>query len=107
MTTTCDALWMGVPTVTLVGPTHVCRVGLGILSAVGLDDLLAYSPHDYTRLAVDLAHDKARPRTMRRSLRATMLASPLMDGKRLAGALGEADRSKWRRRCDGGRPIVI
>lgn len=59
-TTTCEALAMGMPVVTLAGPTHVARVGASILTGAGARELIAHTPDDYVRLAVDLARDPAR-----------------------------------------------
>ena len=59
-TTTCDALWMGVPVVSLVGQTAVGRGGLSILSNVGLPELVARSEEEYVRIAVELANDLPR-----------------------------------------------
>src|SRR5262249_40223898 len=56
-TTTCDALWMGVPVISLAGRTAVGRSGLSILSNVGLPELVAHSPEEYVRKAAALAAD--------------------------------------------------
>jgi predicted O-linked N-acetylglucosamine transferase (SPINDLY family) len=83
-TTTCDALWMGVPIVTLSGQTAVGRSGLSILSNIGLPDLAAKSIDEYVSTAVNLALDQAKRNELRRTLRRRMLASPLMDAPRFA-----------------------
>ena len=59
-TTTCDALWMGVPVVTLAGKTAVGRTGASILSNIGLAGLIARSPEQYVRIAVELSKDLGR-----------------------------------------------
>jgi protein O-GlcNAc transferase len=74
-TTTCEALWMGVPVVSLVGDAHVSRVGLALLTAVGQPDWCASSQDEYVARAVALA----RHRPERRAVRAAMQASPLLD----------------------------
>jgi predicted O-linked N-acetylglucosamine transferase (SPINDLY family) len=84
MTTTCDALWMGAPVLTLPGQMPVSRAGLSILSSVGLGDLAASSEEDYVRRAVELAGDLPRLADLRATLRERMLASPLMDAPRFA-----------------------
>ena len=56
-TTTCDALWVGVPVVSLAGQTAVGRGGLSILSNIGLPELVAHDPEQYVRIAVELARD--------------------------------------------------
>ncbi|MDZ4850568.1 MAG: tetratricopeptide repeat protein [Pirellulaceae bacterium] len=78
-TTTCEALWMGVPVVTLAGKTHASRVGVSLLNNVGLDAWIANDPDEYIRLAVDLASDRNRLRGLRSTLRWRMAASPLLD----------------------------
>ena len=83
-TTTCDALWMGAPVVTLVGNRAVSRAGLSILSAVGLPELIAHTPQQYIDIARNLANDPGRRLQLSQSLRQRMLASPLMDAKRYA-----------------------
>ncbi len=60
-TTTCEALWMGAPVVTLAGKTHVSRVGVSLLTNVGLPELVAHSKEEYVRIAVELARDDPPP----------------------------------------------
>ena len=59
-TSTLDALWMGVPVITLAGRTAVGRGGVSILSNVGLTELIAQTPEQYVAIAVELAGDRAR-----------------------------------------------
>jgi predicted O-linked N-acetylglucosamine transferase (SPINDLY family) len=99
--TTCDALWMGVPVVTLVGATAVGRVGRSILSNVGLPELVAQTPEDYVRIAVDLAKQTGRLSELRAGLRGRLQASPMMDAKGLAKELESAYRREWERWCAG------
>ena len=61
VTTTCDALWMGVPVISLAGRMSVSRQGVRFLRTVGLDELLAETPEDYVRIATELAGDRAAP----------------------------------------------
>jgi predicted O-linked N-acetylglucosamine transferase (SPINDLY family) len=98
-TTTCDALWMGVPVVSLAGPLAVGRGGLSILSNVGLADLVAHDDDQYVNLAVSLASDLSRLRELRASLRERMQASPLMDAPRFARHVEAAYRSMWQNWC--------
>lgn len=87
--TTCEALWMGVPVVTLSGRTHVQRVGESLLGAAGCADGVARSEDEYVERAVALATDQAGVgglAVLRRGLRARLLASPLCDGAALARA---------------------
>jgi protein O-GlcNAc transferase len=102
-TTTCEALWMGVPVVTLAGCTHVSRVGVSLLTNIGLPELIAQRPEDFVLIAAGLASDRARLKELRSSMRRRMLSSPLMDGPRLARDVESAYRQAWRRWCKGAR----
>jgi len=93
-TTTCEALWMGVPVVTCAGPVHAARVGCSLLHQVGLDALVAEDEDGFSRAAQDLARDEAGRARLRGSLRETMRRSPLCDGARLAQALETLFRSR-------------
>jgi protein O-GlcNAc transferase len=83
-TTTCDALWMGVPVVTLPGESGISRSGLSILSHVGSTEWVARDSDDYVQIAMRLAADPTTLAHHRRALRDRMLASPLMDAKAFA-----------------------
>ena len=89
-TTTCEALWMGVPVVTRAGEAHLSRVGVSLLHAVAHPELVASSEEEYIRLAVELARDLARLRALRAGLRGQMQASPLLDQAGFIRALEEA-----------------
>ena len=78
-TTTCEALWMGVPTVVLEGDRHAARVGASLLAAAGLPELVARDADGYAAIATALASDRARIATLRATLRARIAASPLTD----------------------------
>ena len=93
--TTADALWMGVPVVTLAGERMIERQGASLLSAVGLDELIATDRADYVARAVALAQDPERRATLRAQLRERMVASELCDGRGLATALEDAYRDMW------------
>jgi predicted O-linked N-acetylglucosamine transferase (SPINDLY family) len=93
--TTCDALWMGVPAVTLSGETAVGRGGRSILSNLGLMELIAFSPDQYARIAIDLAQDRDRITDLRDRMQDRMLASPLMDAPRFARDMEAAYRQMW------------
>lgn len=75
----CEALWMGVPVVTLSGQTHVSRLGHSTLARVGLSEWVAFSAQDYVRIAHQLARDPAVLMTLRTTLRTTVQRSPLRD----------------------------
>ncbi len=82
--TTCDALWMGVPVITLSGRTSVGRGARSILGNLGLPELVANSPEDYLRIATELAGDVARLKELRTGLRERMARSPLRDARGFA-----------------------
>ena len=95
-TTTCDALWMGVPVVTLAGDSSFGRLGVSILTNLGLPELIAKTAQDYVRIAAELANNIPRLRQFRSTLRDQMLASPLMDAPRFARDIEAAYRQMWR-----------
>lgn len=90
MTTTMDALWMGVPVVTLRGGTTAARVGASILEAVGEPGLVAEDAGGYVTAAVELAGDPGRLRHLRGGLRERVRGGPLADGGRVARAIEHA-----------------
>ncbi|MFA6046244.1 MAG: tetratricopeptide repeat protein [Phycisphaerales bacterium] len=98
-TTTCEALWMGVPVVTLAGNTHAGRVGVSLLTNVGVPELIAETEDDYVRLASELAQDAVRLGGYRVSLRDKMGASALCDPEAFATRWWAALREMWRRAC--------
>ncbi len=83
-TTTCEALWYGVPTVTLVGEALYERLSWALLAGVGLGDLAATNLEDYVRIAVRLANDPARIADLRATMRDRIQASPLGQPQRFA-----------------------
>ena len=87
-TTTCEALWMGVPVVTLAGQTHVSRVSASLLTAAGLPELVASDPDAYVRIAVELACDPERLSKLRQGMRQRM--APLTDGPAFTAKLEDA-----------------
>ena len=98
-TTTCEALWMGVPVITLVGPSHISRVGLSLLTSIGLSELAAESPGQYVQKAVALARDVPRLRELRATMRQRMAGSPLLAEQRRAENYHAALREIWRTWC--------
>lgn len=91
-TTTCEALWMGVPVVTLAGASHVSRVGVSILNNVGLPELIAQNADQYIDSAIALARSPERLREYRHSLRARLRSSALMDASSFTADLEQAYR---------------
>jgi predicted O-linked N-acetylglucosamine transferase (SPINDLY family) len=100
-TTTCEALWMGVPVVTLVGKTHASRMGLSILSTVGLEELIAESPEEYVRRCVTLARELDYLQQLREQLRSRLQASPLLDAPAVTRQVEVSYRRMWERWCGG------
>ena len=98
-TTTFEALWMGVPTLTYSGNVHACRVGASIVSRIGLEDYVAYSPEDYIALAVKKSSSLNELRQLRRSLRSRMLSSKLCDSAAFAHQIETAYQNMWRVYC--------
>ena len=98
-TTTCDALWMGTPVVSLAGSTAVGRGGVSILSNIRLPELIAHSPEEYIKIAVELAENHQRLTTLKAGLRERMRTSPLMDKTRFAQNVESAYRQMWKDYC--------
>jgi predicted O-linked N-acetylglucosamine transferase (SPINDLY family) len=98
-TTTCEALWMGVPVITLPGQSFAGRHSLSFLSTVGLTETIAADPAHYVAIATALAGDFDRLGALRVGLRARVARSPLCDGPRFAANLAAALRGHWRDWC--------
>jgi protein O-GlcNAc transferase len=99
-TTTCHALWMGTPVVSLVGETPASRGGASLLNAIGLPQLSAESSERYLDIALNLATDHAALKDLHAGLRERMLASPLMDIPRFTRNLEAAYREMWKSWCE-------
>lgn len=94
-TTTCEALDMGVPVVTLRGGTHAGRVGASLLSAVALTDLIAADAEQYVHTARQLAQDHARRAELRGSLRSRLRQSPLCNAAAFTRKLEDTYEKLW------------
>ncbi len=108
-TTTCEALWMGVPVVTLIGDRHASRVGGTLLTHVGFDAGIAGEVEDYVTTAVSLAENADLLEGLRGFFRVETAASPLCDGPAHAAAFGAALRELWGEWCASGgidRPLA-
>ena len=103
-TTTCEALWMGVPVVTLSGDTHMSRVGAMLLAAAGLEELVASKADAYVQIAVGLARDAARRVSLRQNMRERLEASSLLDHAGFTSRLEAAYRQTSRAWCDTTHP---
>jgi protein O-GlcNAc transferase len=95
--TSCDAMWMGVPVVSLRGKTSVARGGVSLLTNLDLTELLADDEAQYIAIATKLARDRERLAGMRRGLRERMRESPVCDAQRMAREMEEAYRWMWER----------
>ena len=89
-TTTCEALWMGVPTVTLEGHTMLTRQGASLMRTVGLDDWVAPDARSFVDIVLARAGDLPRLAALRLALRERARASPLFDAPRFAASLAQA-----------------
>jgi predicted O-linked N-acetylglucosamine transferase (SPINDLY family) len=98
-TTSLDALWMGVPTLTMPGRTAVGRAGVCLLQNLGLPELIAAGPEDFARIAAEWAADLPRLSQLRATLRDRLEDSPLMDAPRFARNVEAACRLMWQRWC--------
>jgi protein O-GlcNAc transferase len=101
-TTTCDALWMGVPVLTAPGERPSSRSAASILTTAGLSDWIASDAEDYVRRAVDFASNAALLSNLRVTLRPRLQASPLMDEAGFTKDLETAYRQMWRQYCNQG-----
>ena len=99
-TTTVEALWMGVPVLTLTGERFLSRQGVGLMMNAGLPDWIAKDADDYVGRAVAHASDLPRLATLRAGLREKVLASPIFDAPRFAKNFEAAMRGMWRKWCD-------
>ncbi len=98
-TTTMEALWMGVPVVTLAGNSHVSRVGVSLLTNAGHSEWIAKDPSEYLAIAASLAGDLPRLESLRVSLRRELAASTLCDALAFTRRLEGVYRDAWRRWC--------
>ncbi|HEX4792630.1 MAG TPA: tetratricopeptide repeat protein [Humisphaera sp.] len=98
-TTTCEALWMGVPVMALAGQTHVSRVGVSLLQNIELGELLADSEDEYVHGAIKLARDENRSARLRSTMRDRMSKSPLRDEPAFAREMEANYRAMWKEWC--------
>jgi predicted O-linked N-acetylglucosamine transferase (SPINDLY family) len=101
MASTCDALSVGVPVVTMAGAAHAGRLGMAILTAVGCEELVASSVDDYVKIATGLAKDPQRVAKYRAALPRQLAESPLCDGASLARRLEAAFERLWAEESSG------
>src|SRR5262249_51284832 len=103
-TTACEALWMGVPVITLRGDRHAGRMTASILSALGLSNCITLTPEEYVAAARRWAEDREGRAQLRAALRGRMLRSALGDGRAQARSLETAYRAMWQHWCAAGAP---
>lgn len=99
-TTTCEAMWMGVPVVTLSGDSHRSRVGKTLLENVSVGELVGETGGEYVQIAVELSRDTSRLSSYRSDLRDTVEKSCLADAVTFTASLESAFRSVWEEWCD-------
>jgi predicted O-linked N-acetylglucosamine transferase (SPINDLY family) len=97
-TTTCESLWMGVPTVTLIGSTMIARQGASMLMCAGLNEWVANTKEEYVRTAVNHANDIGGLARVRAGLRQKVRSSPLFDAGSFALNLENALHGMWEKR---------
>jgi protein O-GlcNAc transferase len=98
-TTTLDALYMGVPVITLAGKSGMSRAGVSILTNAGMTELIASSEDEYTKIAIALSHDHRRLSELRGSLRPKLMNSTLMNAPRFVRNLEMVFRTMWQKHC--------
>ncbi len=106
-TTTCEALWMGVPVVSLAGEHHVSRVGRSILNRVGLEFFVASTPKEYLAKAIALAAKPDALAKIRVSMRKRIAESSLCDAKKFTRNLEAVYRKMWHKWCQCGTKPVL
>jgi protein O-GlcNAc transferase len=106
-TTTCEALWMGVPVITLAGDTHRSRVGMSLLSNIGLPELIARDAEEYHEIAVQAASDITKLKSLRNGLREKVAHSPLTNIKQFIINLENCYKDMWARYCEIGSGFTI
>lgn len=106
-TTASDALWAGVPVLTLAGESFASRVASSLLTSLGLTELIASSLEEYTQMAIDLGRDSASAAALKRRLNASKQNAKLFDGKNMAIQLERAFAVMHERRMGGESPSPI
>jgi predicted O-linked N-acetylglucosamine transferase (SPINDLY family) len=103
-TTALDALFMGVPVVTLAGDAVVSRAGLSQLTNLGMEEWIAHTSDEFVQIAAGLASDPQRLAQIRASLRDRMQKSPLMDAEAFTRGIESAYRVMWKSYCEAPAP---
>jgi len=98
-TTTCEALWMGVPVVTQLGDRHVARVSASLLTAASHPEWIAHSEDEYVSIAASLANDPGKRQILRHSLRDDLRRGPLLDHVKQTERFASALHHCWETRA--------
>jgi len=98
-TTTCDALWMGVPVICLAGDRHSARVSASLLTRLGLENWIANTPDSYVEIASRAASNRPQLAELQQGLRSRMRSSSLVDAPHFADEVESAFRAMWREAC--------
>ncbi|WP_426085222.1 tetratricopeptide repeat protein [Janthinobacterium sp. PSRC1-1] len=106
-TTTYNALWMGVPTLTMTGPTLLGRIGAAIAGHMGLPEYIAQDEADFIRKGVAIAANVSQVISLRGKLRARFAESAMGQPALIAAGLDSALRAIWRRWCAGLAPVAF
>jgi len=102
-----DALWMGVPALTLASRPPLGRIGTTFMTNIGLPQWVAHSEQEYIEKACAFASDRRALADLRAGMRERMLRSHLMDGPGFAHAVESAYRAMWARHCAGEAPAAF
>jgi protein O-GlcNAc transferase len=105
--TTSDALWVGVPVITLQGSNFASRMSSSILTGIGLSELIVHNIEEYEVLAVRLAHNPGELQTIQQKLTKNLSTEPLFDTPRFAKNLEKAYKEIWKIFMAGENPRQI
>jgi len=106
-TTASDALWVGLPVLTLAGASFASRVSASLLTAVGMPELITTTPEDYEAKAIELCRDPAKLRTLKQKLSDNKLTTPLFDTPRFTNQIESAYQQMMSRYWDDLSPANI
>lgn len=104
--TTCEALWMGVPVITLSGHTPISRQSASLLASCGLSSLIAYTQDEFVAIAKNLAKNINALANMRFAMREQLVRSPLYDGRLFTSNLEHAYRDMWYFWCNTQKEVA-
>jgi predicted O-linked N-acetylglucosamine transferase (SPINDLY family) len=100
-TTTCDALWQGVPVITLAGKTYASRMSTSTLTQARFPQWIAQTPQQYVDIAINLAGDRSALASLRQNMREHLRSAPILDAARFTRSLEAAYRTIWQHWCAG------